>query len=157
MTGGEIRQMNEIFETKTFGELTTDQLYEIMRARAKVFVGEEKILYPDADGLDYQCLHVFSLNEEGAVESYLRMYRAESNPDAVQLGRVLTIHHGQGTGSKLMHYAEKTATEKLGAKEICMDAQKTAEGFYKKLGYEIVSDDFIEAGIMHVKMRKKLN
>lgn len=66
------------------------------------------------------------------------------------------MHHGQGTGAKLMHYAEKTAIEKFAAKEICMDAQKTAEGFYKKLGYETVSDDFIEAGIAHVKMRKSL-
>lgn len=148
--------MNDVFEAKSFEELTTYQLYEILRARAKVFVGEEKILYPDADGLDYKCLHVFSENADGTVESYLRMYRADENRDAVQFGRVLTIQHGQGTGTKLMHYAEKAAAKKLGAKEICMDAQKTAEGFYKKLGYEAVSDDFTEAGITHVKMRKIL-
>ena len=33
-----------IFIAKPFDELMTYELYEIMRARAKVFVGEEKIL-----------------------------------------------------------------------------------------------------------------
>lgn len=146
-----------LFEAKSFDELTTYELYEIMRTRAKVFTEEERILYPDADGLDYQCLHVFSADADGNVEAYLRMYRADGSPNIVQFGRVLTVHHGQGTGAKLMQYAEKIAAERLGAKEICMDAQKTAEGFYKKLGYESVSDDFTEAGIAHVKMRKDLN
>ncbi len=145
-----------LFEAKPFDELTIYELYEIMRARAKVFVDEEKILYPDADGVDYQCVHVFCTDADGKVEAYLRMYRTGGKPNAVQFGRVLTVHHGQGIGAKLMQYAEQTAAEKLGAKEICMDAQKTAEGFYKKLGYETVSDDFAEAGIPHVKMKKRM-
>ncbi len=33
-----------IFIAKPFDELTTYKLYEIMKARAKVFVGEEKFL-----------------------------------------------------------------------------------------------------------------
>lgn len=145
-----------IFIAKPFDELMTYELYEIMRARAKVFVGEEKILYPDADGLDYQCVHVFSMTPNGNVEAYLRMYKADGKPGVARFGRVLTIHHGRGDGAKLMHFAEKAAAEKFGANEIQMDAQKTAEGFYRKLGYETVSDVFIEAGIAHVKMKKKL-
>lgn len=144
------------FFEKTFDELTTHELYEIMRARAAVFVGEQKIVYPDADGLDYQCMHVFATDENGRVEAYLRMFGADGLPDAAQFGRVLTMHHGRGTGTQLMRFAERTAAERLGAKEIRLDAQKTAEGFYRKLGYDAVSDYFIEAGIPHVKMRKVL-
>lgn len=145
-----------IFTAKPFDELTTYELYEIMRARAKVFVGEEKILYPDADGLDCQCVHVFSMTPDEYIEAYLRIYKADGKPGVAQFGRVLTVHHGRGDGARLMCFAEKAASEKFGAKEIQMDAQKTAEGLYRRLGYETVSDDFIEAGIVHVKMQKKL-
>lgn len=37
-------------------------------------LGEEKILYQDADGVDYGALHVFNMNAEGCVSSYLRMF-----------------------------------------------------------------------------------
>lgn len=95
------------FFAKTFDELTTHELYEIMRARAAVFVSEQKIVYPDADGLDYQRMHVFAADENGRVEAYLRMFRADGLPDAAQFGRVLTVHHGRGTGAQLMRFAER--------------------------------------------------
>lgn len=144
------------FFAKIFDELTVHELYQIMRARAAVFVGEQKIVYPDADGLDYQCMHVFATDENGRTEAYLGMFRADGLPDAAQFGRVLTVHHGRGTGAQLMRFAERTAAERLGTKEIRLDVQQTAEGFYRKLGYDAVSGYFIEAGIPNVKMRKAL-
>ncbi len=143
------------FIAKTFDELTTHELYKILKARAAVFIREEKILYPDADGEDYQCVHVYSLSENGEVEAYLRMYRGEK-PGDIQFGRVLTIQRKKGIGRQLMDFACRVAREKYGAEQIVLDSQKSAEGFYKKLGFETISEDFIEAGIPHVKMRKKL-
>ena len=35
-----------------------------------------------------------------------------------------------------------------------MDAQAYAVGFYEKFGFKVVSDEFLEEGIMHVKMEK---
>ncbi len=61
------------FHVCSFDALMTHELYEILRARADVFVGEEKILYPDADGLDYKSLHVFCTDPTGKVTAYLRM------------------------------------------------------------------------------------
>lgn len=141
---------------RAFDELTTRELYEIMRARADVFVGEEKILYPDADGLDYESLHVFSLRSDGRVESYLRMFPKEDEPGVVQIGRVLTRVHGQGLGMRLLLAGLDAATERLGAYEVYVESQKHAQGFYLKAGFETASDDFIEAGIPHVQMRKRL-
>ena len=37
-------------------------------------------------------------------------------------------------------------------KKICIDAQKHAVGFYKKFGFRVSSDDFLEEGIVHQKM-----
>lgn len=41
-------------------------------------------------------------------------------------------------------------------KKICVHAQKQAEEFYKKLGFEIASDEYLEEGIVHVSMEKLL-
>lgn len=143
------------FYIRSFDALNTKELYEIMRARADVFTREEKILYPDADGIDYDCIHVFSMNEKGVVTSYLRIYDKEDEDHVVQMGRVLTRVHGQGLGGKLLEEALRVAFDDLKAHEVYVESQKHAEGFYLKAGFEVTSDDFIEAGIPHVKMRKK--
>ncbi len=144
------------FETKFFDDLTARELYEILRARADVFVGEEKILYPDADGVDYDCLHIFSRDEAGTVTAYLRMFPKQEEPGTVQIGRVLTRRRGGGLGRRLMEAALRAATETFHAGGVYVESQKHAEGFYEKLGFRAVSADFIEAGIPHVKMRREL-
>ena len=49
--------------SKYFEELSTNELYEILRARAEIFVVEQNCVYQDLDGIDYESLHVFA--EEG--------------------------------------------------------------------------------------------
>ena len=44
---------------KYFDELTTKELYEILRVRAEIFVVEQNCVYQDLDGTDYRSLHVF--------------------------------------------------------------------------------------------------
>jgi ElaA protein len=152
-----IRKTIEKFQICSFDALTTHELYEILRARADIFVGEEKILYPDADGLDYGSIHVFSLDADGKVTSYLRMFPKEDEPGTVHIGRVLTRVHGKGLGRQLLEAAFRAADEVMQAKEIYVEAQKHAEGFYRAVGFQTTSGDFMEAGVVHVQMRRKLH
>jgi len=46
--------------------------------------------------------------------------------------------------------------EKMKCKKISMDAQKNAVGFYEKFGFQVVSDDFLEEGVVHVVMELEL-
>ena len=46
-------------KVKTFSELTTGELYEILRTRSEIFVVEQNCVYQDPDGRDYESLHVF--------------------------------------------------------------------------------------------------
>ena len=62
---------------------------------------------------------------------------------------------GQGVGKALILFAEKFA-KKQGFNQMVMNARKVAIGFYQKLGYKIVSDEFIEVTIPHVKMYKTI-
>lgn len=134
---------------KTFEELTARELYEILKARAAVFVVEQSIVYQDMDDLDYESLHVFR-EDGGQVTAYLRAFRTE--PDAVRVGRVLTISHGKGHGKELLEYGLQEIRRHFSPKVIALDSQCHAIGFYEKLGFRVCSEEFLEEGIPHVKM-----
>jgi ribosomal protein S18 acetylase RimI-like enzyme len=61
----------------------------------------------------------------------------------------------KGIGKMLTQFAEKFALKNK-YNFITLYARKTAVGFYEKLGYHIVDEEFIEVGIPHFKMEKKL-
>lgn len=44
---------------KYFNELTTTELYEILKSRAEIFVVEQNCIYQDLDDKDYHSLHIF--------------------------------------------------------------------------------------------------
>ncbi len=136
---------------KRFHELTTTELYEILKARAQIFIMEQSILYQDMDNIDYQSYHCFFM-EEDKVVAYLRAFYQDDAKTVVQIGRVLTIKHGNGFGKSLMEQSLKLILEKMPCKKISMDAQKHAIGFYEKFGFQVVSHEFLEEGVVHVVM-----
>jgi len=68
----------------------------------------------------------------------------------------LTLEHGKENGKRLLLESIPAIKERMQCKKICMDAQKHATGFYEKLGFNVTSDDFLEEGIVHVKMEKEI-
>lgn len=92
------------FVSKYFDDLTTRELYEILKARSAVFVVEQNCVYQDIDGLDPASLHVF-FEDEGRIAAYLRAFVKE--PGVVQMGRVLTVDRGCGLGGKLLRAGKK--------------------------------------------------
>ena len=145
----EINNMNLI--AKEFGELSTKELYEILKARAKIFIMEQSILYQDMDDVDYKSLHCFFM-ENDMVAAYLRAFYKDDDKDVVRIGRVLTLQHGNGIGRELMEQSLNVIREKTACRKIGLDAQKYAVGFYEKFGFKTVSDEYWEAGVCHVDM-----
>ena len=47
--------------------------------------------------------------------------------------------------------------QEKGITKIKLHGQTQAEGFYKKLGFQTASDEFMEDGILHVLMIKELS
>lgn len=78
--------------------------------------------------------------------------------DVVRLRQMAVVEEmrKQGIGSKLIDFAESIAREQEFT-EIILHAQRTAEGFYAKCGYKAYGDEFVEAGILHIMMKKELN
>ena len=68
---------------------------------------------------------------------------------------VLNNLQGKGIGRALMAFAENISRD-LGYTRIMMHARKTAIGFYEKLGYKVVGDEFVEITIPHFRMEKDL-
>ena len=62
---------------------------------------------------------------------------------------------GKGIGASMMNFAETVARDK-GYKKLIMHARKNVLGFYEKLGYKAVGDEFIEVTIPHFVMEKSL-
>ncbi len=144
-----------MLNAKFFNELSTSELYEILKSRSEIFVLEQKIDYIDEDNTDYDSLHCFFC-ENGRVTAYLRAYYADDTHETVKFGRVLTLVHGQGLGKELVLRSIEAVKEKMPCRRICMDAQKHAEGFYKALGFTTVSDEYLEEGVVHVDMEMQL-
>ncbi len=140
------------FKCKFFHRLTTGELYEIVRARTAIFLLEQNIICQDFDGVDYDALHCF-LEEDGEVKAYMRAYTTEDG--RVKIGRVLSILHGQGLGSRLMELALPEIKRIFDCHTIVIDAQKQARGFYEKMGFVATSEEFLEEGIPHVAMEYK--
>lgn len=142
-------------KVKYFNELTTTELYEILKSRNEIFVVEQNCIYQDLDDIDYRSLHIFYESNE-RIEAYLRVFVKDSASNTVQMGRVLTLTHGTGLGGQLLKEGISQIKEKLNPSSIYIEAQCYATGFYEREGFVISSDEFLEDGIPHVEMILKL-
>ena len=140
---------------KTFQELTADELYELLRLRAEVFVVEQTCVYQDLDGKDRAALHLL-LREGETLQAYARVLPAGTAFPTAGLGRVCTRSRGRGLGRAVVAAGIRAAREKLGAEEITIEAQSYVRGLYESFGFRQTSEEFLEDGIPHIQMKWKL-
>ena len=136
---------------KTFQELTTEELYELLRVRSEVFVVEQNCVYQDMDGDDQKAIHLWLIVEEKVV-ALARVCPAGTHMKEISIGRVITTERGKGYGKQMMLYAIDAAIEHFDAKLIDIEAQKYAKGFYESVGFRQSSEPFMLDGIPHIKM-----
>ncbi|UJF35212.1 GNAT family N-acetyltransferase [Paenibacillus hexagrammi] len=136
-----------------------EQLKRCFDIRMQVFVEEQKVpehLEMDEKDQSPESCHHFLIVHEGQAVGTARWYKYQ--PDTAKLQRiaVLKSSRGLGLGKKLVLAMEEQAKE-LGCSYSMLDAQCQAEGFYRGLGYEVISEEpFYDAGILHVRMKKPL-
>lgn len=136
-----------------------EELKQCLIIRKEVFV-EEQGVPADIENDEFDvspeaCSHTLLLLRR--VPAATGRWRAYNEVTAkLQRLAVLKSFRGLGLGKSLILALEKQAYE-AGYTFTVLDGQCHAEPFYLKLGYEIISEKpFEEAGIMHVRMRKKL-
>ena len=81
----------------------------------------------------------------------------EQDPTTVRLRQMAVLNdlQGKGIGKALTIFAENIARDH-GYKIMNMHARKNVVGFYEKMGYKVVGDEFIEITISHYVMEKEL-
>lgn len=138
---------------KTFQELTTAELYELLRIRCEVFVVEQNCPYQDLDYDDQAAIHLW-LKDQDRIVALCRVCPAGTHMEEVSIGRVITTVRGKGYGKQIMLAGIEAAREHFGATRIDLEAQEYAKGFYEQVGFKQSSDTFILDGIPHVKMTR---
>ena len=142
---------------RSFYQLTTGELYEILRLRSKVFVVEQQCAYLDIDGNDQRADHLLAWDAADALSGYLRAF-APDNPDAAaRIGRVVTSpeHRGAGLGHWLMQEALSFIAQRYGRAKVELSAQAHLEQFYAGFGFTRTSENYLEDGIPHCRMQRQ--
>ena len=140
-------------QIKLFPDLTASEIYEILKARFSVFVGEQHIHYLDEDNIDYLATH-FSICKNELVIAYARLFE-DAEKGVLRIGRMLTILRGKGYGRYLIEQIVLEARRR-GAHTLRLHAQTQAVPFYEHLGFHTVGDIFVEAEIPHITMELSL-
>lgn len=142
---------NLILHTKTFQELTVDELYELLRVRSDVFVVEQDCVYQDLDCDDQKSIHLW-LTDGDKVVALCRVCPAGTHMEEISIGRVITTERGKGYGKRIMLEGIKAARHFFNAERIDLEAQEYARGFYEQVGFRQSSEPFILDGIPHIRM-----
>ncbi|KAB8139083.1 GNAT family N-acetyltransferase [Gracilibacillus oryzae] len=129
-------------------------LQDAYSVRYTVFVDEQNVPEElEIDELESEAIHfVGYIGDKPVAASRMRFVEGYGKMERIC---ILHEYRGRNFGKELLIYMEKVAKEK-GMDKSKLNGQTQAESFYKKLGYETVSGEFMDAGIPHVTMTKAL-
>lgn len=139
---------------KSWGQLTTLELYELLKLRTDVFFVEQRIDEEELDNRDQEPTteHLWIADVTG-VAAYLRvLVDAEaSHLDARHsFGRVVVRSDRRGEG--LAQVLVTRVMEHYGHESMLLHSQEYIAPLYAKFGFESFGESYIEAGIPHISM-----
>ena len=144
-----------IIVKKKFKELSLEELYLILKIRQEVFIVEQRCFYLDCDDLDEKAIHFLGFLN-GKLISYMRVLSNE-NMNLWTLGRILVTknNRGKGYGVDIISEVIKILKNLNSLYTFEMSAQTYLIDFYKKFNFHPVENEYLDAGIPHIKMVKK--
>ena len=122
--------------------------------RIAVFVQEQGIpVAEEWDEDDAGALHAVITDAQDVPIATGRLLQPQ--PGLAQIGRmaVLSSHRGQHLGASILQ-ALCDAAYARGDTQCVLHAQRSAEGFYRRHGFETQGEPYDEVGIEHITMRK---
>lgn len=140
--------------TNRIEEIDIQTFYDIVALRINVFIIEQKCLYEELDYKDFKATHLYAKDEQNKIVAYLRILDPGVSYDEVSIGRVL-VSPDQRTlkiGKSLMEKAIQHVKETFGQTPIRISAQAYLIDFYRSLGFETVSEIYLEDDIPHIEM-----
>ncbi len=136
--------------------ITTEaDLETALSIRREVFIeGQDVPVDLELDGRDDEATH-FLARADGESVGTARLRDYGDGVAKVERVAVREPHRGEGWGRRIMAAVEEHARE-VGYERVHLAAQVPVVGFYERLGYEVASEEFMDAGIPHRSMEKAL-
>ncbi|MGF1981872.1 GNAT family N-acetyltransferase [Lactococcus taiwanensis] len=144
----------ENWKLKTFDQLTTTEMYNLLSLRTAVFVVEQNCPYQELDGKDQVAQHLWLENEAGEVVALCRLLPQGLSFAEASIGRVLVnpAYRGENWGRALVKAALEVL-QQAGEDAVTIEAQYYLRDFYRGFGFVENSEPFDEDGIKHVNMK----
>lgn len=139
-----------------FEELTTIQLYELLKLRVDVFVVEQNCPYPELDDKDkLQGVYQLIGYQENVIVACARLLKPGVSFNNCSIGRIATKYsaRGNGLGHKLMNKALIECQNLWPNQSIDIQAQEYLKNFYQGYGFIGYTDSYLEDDIPHLDMR----
>ena len=140
---------------KTWEELNTTEVYNLLQLRSEIFVVEQNCVYQDLDGKDQKALHVIGIYKNEIV-AYTRIFKAGDYLAQASIGRVV-VKRGErkhGYGFEIMKASIRAVEKNFGETSIALSAQTYLKRFYNSLGFYEKGGEYLEDGIPHIMMVK---
>ena len=148
------------WETKTWPQMSADNVFAVMKLRTDVFFLEQRITEEelDSDDKNPETIHIWAESEPGIAVAYVRVVRRNPTPPedlgiGLSIGRLVvdSTFRGRGLGHELMRRALSHCTNE----SVVLHAQAWVQGLYTRHGFATVGEPFDEAGIVHLRMVRK--
>jgi ElaA protein len=139
---------------RSWSELTTDELYGILKLRTDVFLVEQKVDEEELDHRDREptAQHRWIVDDSG-VAAYLRVLlddEPEHRDARLSFGRVVVRADRRGEG--LARILIAGVMDDHGTEAFVLHAQQYIVPLYASFGFEVFGETYLEAGLPHVGM-----
>ncbi len=143
------------FKIKKYDFITKEELYELLRLRAEVFVVEQDCPYQDVDGKDQKAVHVLGFKNQKLV-AYTRIFGPGDYFEQASIGRVVVQENERKNkyGHALMIASIEAVEKYFNETTIKISAQTYLNSFYSNLGFKAIGEEYLEDGIPHIAMIK---
>ena len=120
--------------------------------RTEVFLQEQRVpIDMEWDADDETALHAVAINRLGMPLATGRLLPAVAGTARIGRMAVSRVLRGSGLGRQIL-LALMQASQARGDAQVTLHAQRSAEGFYKRLGFTPQGEPFEEAGMAHIQM-----
>ncbi|SDD98700.1 ElaA protein [Dyadobacter soli] len=140
---------------QTFDELTTTELYGILRLRSEVFVLEQRCCFLDMDNKD-QLSHHLSGYRGNELMAFARIVPPGISYEYPAIGRIVVSPkgRGEGYGVELLIVSIQKLERLYGKVPIRIGAQLYLKRFYESFGFRQSGAVYLEDDIEHIEMTR---
>ncbi len=136
--------------------LAPRELHDILQLRSAVFVVEQACVFLDIDGRDVEAgAEQLWIRDERGIAATVRIL--DEGDGVWSIGRVATRRDARsgGMATRLMDEAIAVLDTRA-VPAITLGAQSHLADWYRRFGFEVSGDEYLEDGIAHVPMRREV-